>query len=403
MMKKFAKIGLSGFLFILLMMVLESCIEFKKIGLYDQPMAAEVIVPPAKVSLAVEPIVFKDDTFSVWGIEKDSCKDVRLVHDVTYQGSAALELEWNRSGCIWTGIGMGWDGWAGKDLSEIQQVAAFKMHVRSYKGKMFGLPMVLTLEDYSSVQSYAYAANKYFERAVIDENWQSITVPLSAFDFEKDGIDPTNIKQVMLEFQGSGHIYLDEISVVDYVAPPEEIWTEEPVYPDPCALPQLLYDDAFIHNHGWGIYSNACQQIEYVKEAPQSGSKAISVKWNYEDNSPCDIRALGVSWAHWELVDVRPIMDKAVISFYVKVAQATADKSLPVEVELEAYDGRGGLKAVLSTEWIQGDRFTGEWQEVRIPFSKLKGKADLKSIKNLRFNLSGKGHFYLDNVRLVEK
>lgn len=392
-----------GLLFITLVMTLAGCIEFKKIGLYDQPMAAEIITPPSKISLAVEPTVFKDDTFSVWGIEKDSCKDVKFVHDVTYKGNGALELEWNRSGCIWAGIGLGWDGWAGKDLSEIRQVAAFRMHVRSYEGRMFGLPIVLTLEDYSDVQSYAYAANKYFERSAIDENWQSITVPLSAFDFEKDGIDPTNIKQLMLEFQGSGHIYLDEIEVVSYTAPPEEIWMEEPVHPDPTVLPQVLFDDAFINNHGWGVFSYACQDIKYVTEGTQSGTQAISAKWDYVNNDHCDIRAIGVSWANWDLVDVRPMMDKAVISFYVKVPSATTEKTLPMEVELEAYDGRGGLKVPLSTDWINGDSFTGQWQEVRIPFSKMKGDADLKSIKGLRFNMSGKGHVYLDNIRLVEK
>lgn len=390
-------------LFVALVMTMASCIEFKKIGLYDQPMAAEILTPPAKISLAVATTLFKDDTLDIWGVEKDSCKNIRLVHDVTDKGDGALELEWDRGECIWAGIGMGWDGWAGKDLSEIQQVAAIQMRVRNHKGRVFGLPIVLTLEDYSDVQSYAYVANKYFERTVIDEEWQTIRVPLAAFDFEKDGIDPTNVKQLMFELQGSGHIYLDEVQMVDYVAPPEEIWMEEPVYPDPTVLPQVLFDDAFINNHGWGIFNYGCQEIGYVTEAPQSGEKAISVKWNYVDNDHCDSRAIGVSWGNWQEVDVQSMMDKAVISFYVKVAQPSAAKALPVEVGLEAYDGRGMVKVPLSTDWISGDRFTGEWQEVNIPFSKLEGKADLKKIKNLRFNFMEKGQIYLDNIRLVEK
>lgn len=403
MMKENVNKILFSLLFIVLVMSMASCIEFKKIGLYDTPMRAEVITPPANVALAVEPVIFKDDTLDMWGVEKDSCKDVRFVRDVTDEGDGALEMQWNRAGCEWAGIGIGWDGWAGKDLSEIQSIAAFQFRVRSKKGRMFGLPIVLTLEDYSDVQSYAYTGNKYFERAAIDENWQTVRVPLSAFDFEKDGIDPTNVKQLMMEFQGSAHIYMDEIKVVDYVAPPEEIWMEEPVYPDPTALPQVLFDDAFINDHGWGVFSYGCQDIEYISEGIQSGSKAISAKWNYVDNEHCDNRAIGVSWAHWELVDVRPIMDKAAVSFYVKVPAATSEKTLPVDVELEAYDGRGSIKAPLSTDWVSGDSFTGKWQEVTIPFSEMKGNADLKSIKNLRFSLKEKGHVYLDNIRLVAK
>lgn len=400
MKEKVNKTGLS-LLVVFLAMTMASCIEFKKIGLYDQPMAAEVITPPARISLAVEPIIFKDDTFNTWGIEKDSCKDVKFVSDVTDKGDGALEMKWNRAGCEWAGIGIGWDGWAGKDLSEIREVAAFEMRVRSYEGKSFGLPIVLTLEDYSDVQSYAYVANKYFERNVIDENWQTIRVPLTAFDFEKDGIDDTNVKQLMFEFQGSGHIYIDEIKVVDYVAPPQEVWMEEPVFPDPTILPQTLFDDEFINGHGWGVFSYGCQEIEYVNDATQSGKKAISAKWNYVDNEHCDIRAIGVSWANWREVDVRPMMDKAAIAFFVKVPQPFSGKELPVDVGLEAYDGRGMIKVPLSTEWISGDAFTGEWQEVKIPFSKLGGSADLTKMKNLRINFKEKGHILLDNIRLV--
>jgi hypothetical protein len=386
----------------LLSLSLGSCIEFKKMGLYDQPMAEDKVIPPPRISMAVEPIIFKDDTFSVWGIEKDSCKDLRYSTDVTAAGDGALELKWNRAGCIWAGFGIGWDGWAGKDLSEIREVAAIEMKVRTAEGKMFGLPFVLTLEDYTDAQSYAYTANKYFERSAIDEDWQTVTVPLTAFDFEKDGIDPTNVKQLMFEFQGSGHVFLDEIKVIDYVAPPEEesIWEVEIPTAAYSRMPQTLYDDDFINDNGWGILNYACHQIKMTAAQPYRGEQAISAKWNYQDNDHCDSRSMGVNWSYWQPMDLREVKDDMVISFALKAVAGKDKKELPVEVGLMGFDGSGWVSVPLSTQWVEGDAFTGQWQEVMIPVKELKGKVDWTRIKDLEFHFAEKGEIVLDEIQL---
>ena len=127
-------------------------------------------------------------------------------------------MSWNRDvkGCKFAGIGIGWDGYAGKDLSEIMDYVAIQMYVRTQKGKSFGLPFVLTLEDYSGGMGFCYTSNKYFERTAIDEEWQKVIVPLADFDTEKENLDPSNIKQLQIELQQSGSVYLDDIKLIFY-------------------------------------------------------------------------------------------------------------------------------------------------------------------------------------------
>ncbi|MCB0683938.1 MAG: hypothetical protein KDC32_23980, partial [Saprospiraceae bacterium] len=134
-----------------------------------------------------------------------------------------------------------------------------EMHVRAVEGKMFGLPIVLTLEDYSGGQSYSYTGNKYFERSLIDEQWQRVVVPLATFNIEKDGLDATNVKQLMMELQQSGRVYLDDIRLIFYEPEPQKPWLVEEPLPDPLALPIQLFGDAFLNNNGWGLIADECQ------------------------------------------------------------------------------------------------------------------------------------------------
>ena len=265
--------------------LLASCVQFKTAQLYDGDEPTPPLTKPDDLSLIVEPTIYSDDHTDVWGLEEDVCKNISVTTDVVYSGTEAIEATWNRyaKGCKWAGIGIGWDGYAGKDLTEIMDFAAIQFYVRSKEGKMFGLPIVLTLEDYSGGMGFAYTGNKYFERTGIDEEWQRVAVPLSAFDVEVENLDPSNIKQLMLELQQSGSIYIDDIKLVFYEEPPQDIYLSEQKVPDAPALPVQVFDDAFINNNGWGILEDDCQHVRLVNDTYAGGQKAIKVDWNAKE------------------------------------------------------------------------------------------------------------------------
>ncbi|MEL7534200.1 MAG: hypothetical protein AAFN10_23045 [Bacteroidota bacterium] len=411
-----AKTNRSAKLAILIVLIgLAGCIQLRPISLYDGKEAAPVMQKPEAIAKIVDPILYQDDTLNVWGILTDSCKNFQLVEDVKYSGTAGLKLKWERQGCEWIGFGMGWDDYSGKDLQPLMEYAAFQMHVRTPKGKSFGLPFVLTLEDYSGEMSFCYTANKYFERTTIDEEWQKVTVPLKDFDDEGVGFDYGNIKQLQIEMQQAGEVYLDEIKLVFYEEVAEEPWLAEDVLPDPKELPIKMFEDDFINQDGWGLIDSDCQKVQVSSAEAFAGGKSIHASWDYTGEK-CSLPFFGVSWAKWQAVDVRPIVESAKLSFYIKSDQLD---ELSFQVYLEDFN-RSTSAVIWDPAWAKAAK--NGWYKVEIPMidffgvrsvSEIKGSnasdgsgsaggprnLEPSIIKTIAFRLEGKGEMFIDQLR----
>ncbi|MEL7248962.1 MAG: glycan-binding surface protein [Bacteroidota bacterium] len=383
-----------------LMLFLSACgIQMQTNSLYDGMEAAEVVPKPERISLAVEPVLFEDDGANFWTPTDGDCTDGMVVDDVTRTGDRALKISWNRADCEWAGFGIGWDDWAGKDLSAVFDHAAFEMYVRTTEGQMFGLPVVLTLEDYSGNMAWSYISNKYFERYFLDEEWQKVAVPLNTFDLTEDGLDITNIKQLMFELQQAGGVYLDDIRLVYYEAPPTEIWLPEEVEPVAPAYPVTLFSDAFINNNGWGVHKDHCQNFRLTDETASEGSKSIHATWD-ASKAECYRVQLGASWNKWFRIDIESAKDDMVISLDLK-SDADLLQSQNMRIGFEDYQ-RATTYVTLSSDYLPNGTFnTGAWQTVTIPVSDLPDSANFADIKQFVIQMDKTGDVYIDNIRLV--
>ncbi|RMH53968.1 MAG: hypothetical protein D6685_15215 [Bacteroidetes bacterium] len=408
---------------LLLVLALAGCVRLQPVSLYSGVETEPPPERPRKLSLAAEPVIFQDQTDdTVWFQDDPRCTQGRVTSDVAYEGTHAIEVSWNRNaeGCEWAGFGIGWDGWVGKDLSEVLPYAAIEMYVRSREGIMYGLPIVLTLEDYAGGMGFAYTGNRYFERPFIDETWQRVVVPLADFDLEVEHLDPTNVKQLMFELQQSGSIYVDAIRLVFYEEEEQEPWLVEPPRPDPTALPIVLFDEAFINDDGWGLVTDACQSVEITDATASSGQVALHLRWDLSPET-CFEAAMGVSWDQWHPVDMTGIWDRAAIRFDVRLPSGTAAR-LPLRVGLEDYAWQLSL-AEVEARFTPAGAFSADWQTVTIPLTALRGieraraanpatvgdlpvatrpGADPRNIKQLVVLMAGAGEVYIDHLRLVE-
>jgi len=385
--------------FLLSIIFLGGCVSLKKATLYDGVVPPEKVTLPNDISLLVEPRIYDEDATDVWGLQKDVCQEAS-VSDVAFSGKESLKLTWNRNakGCKWSGIGIGWDNWAGKDLSLIMSSVGIQMYVRTQQGKAFGLPMVLTLIDYSGGMGFLYTSNKYFERVAIDEEWQKVVVPLSAFETTKENLDPSNIKQLQIELQQSGSVYLDDISLVFYEEKPQTPWMEEEKLVNPIAMPKTIFDDAFSNNNGWGLVTNDCKMVEWTKAEKASGEKSLHLKWDTVSEK-CRLNAFGVSWNKWHPVNMSSIRESASLEFDLKMANNSAS-TIPLKIGFEDYD-RAKAFATLTAEYVEGGNYDTGWRKVRIPLSAISGNLNFKTIKQAYFTMEGKGEVFLDNFRLV--
>ena len=382
-------------------LILIGCVEFKKVTLYEGVEKEVKPDKPQRIGDVVEPVIFNDNTTDMWGLEKTVCKDASLETKDVYSGKSAIKLSWDRnvSGCNFAGIGIGWDSYAGKDLTNLMDYAAIKFYVRAQKDKMFSLPIVLTLEDYSGGMGFAYTANKYFERTSIDTSWQKVEVPLSAFDLETENLDVSNIKQLQLELQQSGDIYLDDIELVFYTPEKMEPWMEEDSLPDPLATPIQIFDDSFINHNGWGLVVDDCQKIALTTAENFSSNSSIYAKWHDTDN--CKVTGFGASWNKWKPVDASNEKKNLFIQFQLKNT-GQPQTELNIYVGLEDYDRRKAT-VQLKSKYVQGGVYNRDWNTVTIPFKSLPKDFDYSHIKQMIFDMKDQGEVYIDDIRLVRE
>jgi hypothetical protein len=373
----------------ILVLTMVSCIQLKNARLYDGVEVEAPTPKPKSIDMVVEPTIFKDDITDVWGLEDVICKEAHVVEDIVHSGTKAIKVTWNRyeEGCPWAGIGIGWDGYAGKDLSEIMDYAAIQFFVRSDKGKMFGLPIVLTLQDYSGGLGFAYTANQYFERSSIDENWQKVIVPLKDFDIDIENLDPTNIKQLQIELQQNGSIYLDDISLIFFTPEPQEPWMNEEILPDPTAFPISIFENKFINNNSWGLISDKCQTIKIEDES-------VHIKWDKQ--SDCKLISFGASWNKWRPVDLSTKLNSGAIRFEIKKLSSLNNA---VSVGFEDYDRQ--KSSIDINKFIENTSTSNDWRTVIVPFSSLPKSIDFSRVKHLFFDFSENGEILVDNISLT--
>ena len=169
-----------------------------------------------------EVIVFDNDMDNtVWVSPEKQCVTLSKEYAQTYSGNAALHVKWDKvmGGCKWLGIGFGWNNWQPKDMLDVVNEAALQFQVKSVKGTFSNLPVAFAFEDYSGVQSY-YGFNKTLVAGDFTATeWRTVTVPLRNFPFENNDADLAKVKQFIIQLEGDGDIYLDDIRIVPIARP----------------------------------------------------------------------------------------------------------------------------------------------------------------------------------------
>jgi hypothetical protein len=108
-------------------------------------------------------------------------------------------------------MGLKWGNYKGKNLKPILESAAIELRVRIDSGELSNVPMFFILEDYGGKQCRAKINYLDLEGGKIDTQWRRIRIPFQAFNYEKRGVNMSNIKELRLEFQRKGHLHIDNI------------------------------------------------------------------------------------------------------------------------------------------------------------------------------------------------
>jgi hypothetical protein len=161
--------------------------------------------------------IFKDDfDKSVWVSPETQCVNMNAETKNVYADNGALHVKWDKpkGGCKWIGIGFGWNNWVAKNMIDIADITAVQMQIKAVKGSFNNLPVAFAFEDYGGIQAY-YGYEKTLSPGTFnDSTWTTVTIPLSKFPFKEKDFNIETVKQFMIQLEGDGDIYLDNIKFI---------------------------------------------------------------------------------------------------------------------------------------------------------------------------------------------
>ncbi len=205
-----------SFVILLASLLFSSCdiIKMQDKGLYDYKSAKK---EKANINGFADLIVFDGAMDkSVWVSPETHCVTMKKEIVNKKVSKSAMHLKWDKvsGGCKWIGIGFGWNNWLGKDMTEVVNEAAIVLYVKAAEGNFSNLPVAFALEDYSGTQAYLGFNKKMVASDFTTDKWTPVIIPLKDFPFKAQDFDASNVKQFMIQLEGDGNIYLDDIKII---------------------------------------------------------------------------------------------------------------------------------------------------------------------------------------------
>lgn len=197
----------------ILLLSCKSIVSIQQKELYDSTLASN----PDEINGFKAVYIFKDDyDKSVWVSPETQCVTLSSDNKNVFADKSALHVKWDKitGGCKWIGIGFGWNNWVAKDMMDIADNCAVQMQVKTAKGSFSNFPVAFAFEDYGGVQSYYGFQKELASGTFNDKTWTTVTIPLSKFDFQKSDFNIESVKQFMIQLEGDGDIYLDNIKFI---------------------------------------------------------------------------------------------------------------------------------------------------------------------------------------------
>jgi hypothetical protein len=203
-------------IFSVLVLLLASCKPLATVqhkGLYENDTKED----PNAIDDFTAVYIFKDDfDKSVWVSPEAQCVTMTTDNVNVFADKSALHVKWDKvkGACKWIGIGFGWNNWVAKDMLDITENSAVEMQVKAVKGSFTNFPVAFAFEDYGGVQAYFGFQKGLASGTFNDSTWTTVTIPLSKFEFKNKDFNAESVKQFLIQLEGDGDIYLDNIKLV---------------------------------------------------------------------------------------------------------------------------------------------------------------------------------------------
>ena len=360
-----------------------SCGSMREVSIYE----------PSKSISAFEQFPYKtlftnSEENGLWGVKNNTCKEVSFETTNNYIGKDHLHIKWNSSLCNYIGLGLKWGNYKGKNLLPIIESAAIELRVRIDSGALSNVPIFFILVDYGGNQCRAKINYLDLQEGKIDTEWRRVRIPLQAFNYEKRGVNMSNIKELRLEFQRKGDLHIDNIVIVphehNYKKTKDtftKVFNSHPI--------QLGVGKEY----WWGIstkYSSSLQFGSYFD------NESVVVDLDKSKELPWNI--FGFSPYQWMRVDLSSIYSTSALKFKLKATEIPKLQAI-----LFAYTGkkRRLQKTLNESHFI--DLGNGMY-EAYLPLKSLMEHSEFRwdALKEIRFKILEDTQFEIGDFQLIE-
>ena len=162
---------------------------------------------------------------------------------------------------------------------------------------------------------------------------------------------------------------------------------------------EVIFEDAV--STMWNSLED-CGEFEVTQDVAHSGQSSIKISW--DKGKGCEWLGFGNSFSNWTAADLSKDRFKKALSFYVRTQEKTA-KAIPIVANLEDFGGGGSYYFIDANKYLYGLEMDTTWKQIIVPlwdFPVNDDEVDIRSIKQMKFQLEGAGALYLDDIRLIE-
>ena len=360
-----------------------SCGYMREVGIYEPSKSiSEFEKFPHKT------LFTNSEENGLWGVKNNICKQVSFVTTNSYIGKDHIHIKWDASKCNYLAMGLKWSDYKVKNLKPIIESAAIELRVRIDSGELSTVPIFFVLVDYGGKQCRANINYLNIEEGKIDKKWRRIRIPLQAFNYEKRGVNMSNIKELRLEIQRKGNLHIDNIILLPH----------QHTFKKTMRTFTKVFDSHPIKigigkEYWWGIntkYSSSLKFGDYFKNE--------SVVVNIDELQEVSWNTFGFSPYQWMPVDLSSIYTTSALKFKIKSVELPS-----IQVVLFAYIGKKRrLQKILNKSHFI-NKGNGIY-EAYLPLKSLIGHNEFRwdTLKEIRFKILEGTQFEIGDFQIIE-
>tara|TARA_B100001758_G_scaffold241170_1_gene247678 strand:- start:107 stop:1285 length:1179 start_codon:yes stop_codon:yes gene_type:complete len=360
-----------------------SCGYMREVGIYEPSKSiSEFEKFPHKI------LFTNSNENGLWGVKNNTCKQVSFETTNSYTGKDHLHIKWNASKCNYIAMGLKWGNYKVKNLEPIIESTAIELRVRIDSGLLSSVPMFFILVDYGGKQCRANINYLDLEGGKIDTQWRRIRIPLQAFNYQKRGVNMSNIKELRLEFQRKGDLHIDNIIIVSH----------EHNYKNTSDNFTKIFHSQPIQlgvgkEYWWGINKKYSSSLQFG-DSFENESVVVDLDESKEDKW----NIFGFSPYQWMHVDLSSIYSASAIKFKIK-----ANELPKLQAILFAYTGKRRRLQKTLNESNFFNKENGIYEAI-LPLKSLIGYREFRwdDLKEIRFRVLEGNQFEIGDFQLIE-